>query len=141
MSKSFRIILFIILTIVAAGVSFGLYLYNKPHVNVAKLEPDAKITAHHLFTEFQKDETAANEKYLGKVIEIKGIVGEVIINENGSINIILRDPDSFSGINCAFETPVDDGVKNIVQGDQIIVRGLCSGMLLDVVLNRCILVE
>ena len=60
-------ILFIIIIITAVGW----YMYNKPHEGVADVSTDFQIAAADLYDDFQKDENAANKKYLNKKLSIR----------------------------------------------------------------------
>jgi len=61
--------------LVLAGL--GLYYYDKPHANAGSKTTDIDISAVDLFNQYQKDESAANKKFLDKIIEVKGTITDI----------------------------------------------------------------
>lgn len=118
--------------IVAAGV--GYYMYNKPKDAMETMEAYSVLKATDLVQKFSDDEAAAEVEFLDKTIEVSGIVKEK--NDSG---IILEGVDDMTGVLCEFENPADLSAINVKQN--ITVKGICTGKLLDVVLSRCIVAE
>ena len=125
--------------VICAAIGWFIYnMYNEPHKGVADVKPDIQTTAADLYNDFQRDETAANKKYLNKVIEVTGNVSEVQ-NVNGSQIILLSSTGDMGGISCQL-TNDENSKRNIVKKSTIItVKGKCSGYLMDVNLVDCVL--
>ena len=70
-----RIILFLLVGLVLAG-GIALYVYNKPHRDVASEKPAHTLTANELFDAYEADETAANEIYLDNTVQVTGTAAE-----------------------------------------------------------------
>jgi len=115
----------------AAGVY---YVYNKPHRDVAG-EKTIPVTATDLFNAFHQNEAAANAAYLDKAIEVTGEVAEVKVNQEGKTVIVLKSQDPFYGVLCTLK----DKTNTSHPGQQVKIKGLCSGFNADVVLRDCIL--
>ena len=63
-----------------------------------------------------------------------------IATEGEIVSLTLKSPDEISGVICSFDkTALPEKLPEI--GDTIKIKGMCSGYLLDVVLNKCSLVE
>jgi len=141
-SKHFRIFAIIILVAIVTGVSWGFYQFMRKPADLKNVKAEYVLNSGELYSAFEKDEAAATAKYSGHIIEITGNVAQV---EYGSIdstlNITLRPDDEFSGVICTFSGKDDKNIIKNAIGEQITVRGECSGMLLDVLLNNCVLVE
>lgn len=131
-------ILLSLLILAVAGGSFGYYLFNKPHQSIADQDPDYKMESALLISNYEKDETAANQQYLGKVIEVIGTVSEKTIDAKGKINVTLAGPD-LAGIGCVFENTKGNQLASISEGQKIKIKGICTGVLMDVVLVDCVL--
>lgn len=116
----------------------GWYLYNKPHTGISNIDAEMKTAAADLFNEFQRDEAAANKKYLNKVIEVTGNIAD-IQNVNGSQIIFLSSNDAMGGVSCRLNNA--DNKKNAIPGKSatVIIKGRCSGYTMDVNLVDCIL--
>lgn len=129
----------IILGIVILGViglSYGAYMYFKPNANMSDLKSDVTFTSQDLFTAFETDETAANTQYLDKVIEITGTIKDISTNEEGVISITLEAGNELSGVICELQKDTEHRTFKI--GETVVFKGMCTGMLMDVVLVRCV---
>ncbi len=126
--------------IIAGGVVFLtvafaiFFVYNKPHRSTDKV--DESVDAGALLMAFDESEEEANQRFLDKVIEVKGKVKEVIEQENSYI-LMLGEEGSFNGISCTLDQEQDSVAFGLKAGDEVVVRGICTGFLLDVVLVNC----
>ncbi|MBC7885710.1 MAG: hypothetical protein H7X99_09560 [Saprospiraceae bacterium] len=123
-----------ILILIALGIFAGYYMYNKPHAETQGAKADITINPADLLAAFELDETKANAMYLDKIIEVKGKVKSINEVEQGG-SISLDTGNEISSVICEFEHAASiDGVK---VGDEVIIKGFCSGKLMDVILVRC----
>lgn len=118
-----------------AGVAAFYYVMNKPHRSVMD-EEGVTVTAESLFQSFQENEAAANEKFLNKVLEVGGKVKSAETNTDGRTVIVLETGDSMFGVNCTL-----DSEAIVKEGDAVIIKGICTGYLADVVINQAILIK
>ena len=91
-----------------------------------------------LVEEFNTDETTANRLYNDKVVSVKGTVLK-IENNGDTRNIVLGDATSPEGVICEFQAEHKNEADEVRPGQQISVKGICTGMLFDVILVRCVL--
>ena len=75
-SRKIRISL-ISLVLVIAGFIFGLYQFNRHSPDLSKSRPDFSLTSQELYSVFEQDEEAANQKFVGKIVEVTGMVAQV----------------------------------------------------------------
>ena len=122
------------------GLAIGLYVYNKPHKNIEKSAADFKIEANQLLTEFEANESEANKKYLDKLIEVTGTVREMSSDEEG-ISVILESENPLSGVICQLDNLTTHKKTSFQTGEKVTFKGLCTGMLMDVILVRCVQVN
>lgn len=134
-------ILLIIGILILAGGIFGFYLYNKPVADTSDIDASFSLSADELFRQFETNESEANSKYLGKIIEVNGTVREFSIGDSGELNMILASESEMFGINCGLSKGQDAAYKNYKVGDPIKIKGECSGISMDVVLTRCVIVK
>jgi tRNA_anti-like len=127
-------ILIIGLASVCALAIAGYNLYNKSH-RFVKDEEAIAITAVALFSAFETNEENANKLYLDKVIEVSGVVSEIITNQSGKQVIILSTNNPMLGINCTME----NSIEPIQIGSTVSITGICTGYLSDVILTRGII--
>ena len=127
----------------AVGISVATYLYFKPHKNYATMKPDYILDARTLVDEYNESEAKANEKYLGKVVQVRGLIKEYSGNPNGSFSIYLND--SFFGVTCTFDSAYaayhQELFNQLTLEQQIDIKGRCDGILTDVRLSKCSFVD
>lgn len=130
--KKIKTIIFLIVIFGMMGSAYAwFFVWNKPKQNVkdAKAIP---VMASSLFAEYQTNEKTANRKYIDKVIEVTGEVNNVAKNTEGKTVVLLKTGDLMFGVNCTLEE--DAKISN---GEQVSLKGICTGYLTDVVLIRC----
>lgn len=132
-----KLIIGIAIAVLIGGV-YGYMQYNKPHLDIGKATVDYNLDAKDLLEDFQNDEAAAGEKYLDKVLLVNGEVKEISVQDEKT-SIMLKTGDPLSSILCELEEPGD--LEKISPGQQIKIKGVCSGMLMDVVLVRSIVIN
>jgi len=111
-------------------------LYPKPHESAAGETAAVTIDADSLYHQYQADEHAADLKYMGKVIAVSGKLIEIQHSGNAEIWIVSTQADG-GGINCQ----MFPGAKPEVTpkpGDQVTLKGRCTGFLMDVNLADCV---
>ena len=124
------------------GVAAGYYLYNKKPADVRRLQPDLSVTANSLIVAFNSDEVAANLKYLDKVIAVKGIIADIKIDSStGQASVILDSGDPLSAVTCSFYNDEIGAVQKLSMGTEVVIKGKCTGKLMDVVLNNCSIIQ
>ena len=111
----------------------ALYMFNLKHTDMAKAKPDFVITATALQKEFEDNETTASAKYINKILEVTGTIASVTPAESNNLNISLKTGNDISSVICTF--PAIGDPSKFKTGDEITLRGECSGFLMD--LLRC----
>lgn len=125
-----------VLLLLLAAAGWAWHLYNKPHLSAAGETADVTINADTLYHQYQADEHAADQKYMGKVLSVSGRLTEIQHSGNSEIWILSTQPGG-GGINCQLfaGTKVDPEPK---PGDAVTVKGRCTGFLMDVNLADCV---
>lgn len=127
-----------ILLLGVIGIGAAYYMYNKPHKNMEKAKADYSIEASNLLTAFEEDESAANTKYLDKTLEISGTVKETRTDEEGMVSVTLETGNELSGVICQLDNLTTHKKTDFQAGEKVIFKGLCTGMLMDVIIVRCV---
>ena len=130
---------FVLIALLIGG-GIGYYMWNKPHENIGT--PNFKTTATELAAEFEKDETESNNKYIGKdgktiVIEVSGKITDVK-NDTSGITIALETGDPINGVSCVLDRFTKQPRTDYAVGETVKLKGLCTGKLSDVVIDRCV---
>jgi len=133
----------IALILVISAVTFSLYMYYKPSKDMLKAKPDIVTSAKEFITDYSLDETSGNNKYVGKIIEVKGEIFSIQSNEKGIGTIFLED--DFFGISCTMDSlyflSVKDMLDSTKEGSLISIKGRCNGILTNIQMSSCVIVE
>jgi len=135
MSKRIRFILVFLIVALIAAVAAWKYTFKKSESNVASHKTEVTIDAPELLQAFEINEDSANMKYLDKVILVSGTVGSISKDSLG-YTVYLKEEDAISGIVCSFDNASFDSAL-VKPGSQINVKGICTGYLMDVIMNKC----
>jgi tRNA_anti-like len=123
--------------VVAAGTAFyGWKEYHRGHMSTAQIKPTAVREASQLVKEFEANETNANLQYTDKVVSVTGRVVKMEVNDT-THNLLLAGESAMAGVLCQFETSRNHPLTKIKTGDLVKVKGVCTGILMDVILTRC----
>jgi hypothetical protein len=141
MNHLIRNLLIVAVALGAIGLLIGLYLFNKKDPDLAKVKPDYVIDVSSLVGEFSQDENSATTKYVDKVLEVTGSVLSIEPTSDSTMNITLSAENQMTGVICSFKNVSDPSSQNIKEGEILKVRGVCSGMLMDILLNNCVIVR
>lgn len=130
-------ILYIFIALGVCGGAIGYTMFNKTLPSTIKQSTDLKIESSSLLDAFENDENEANKKFLDKVMEVSGTVGKIEKME-GKISIYLSTGNELSNIICQLESDIMPKLK---EGDKTIIKGICTGYLMDVVLVRSVIIK
>lgn len=130
-----KIALFFVSFIALSAILAALYMYNLKHTDMSKAKPDFIITASVLQKEFEDNETAASSRYINKILEVTGIIASVKPAGDNVLSISFVTGSDLSSVICTF--PAIPDPSKFSTGDEITLRGECSGFLMDVLLNNC----
>lgn len=139
MKSSVKIALFVVFFVALGGILIALYMYNMQHKDLQKIKPDFVITAADLQKAFEDNDTLATSKYVNKIMEITGIIESVNIGKDNILSVIIKTGSDFSSVICTF--PLTADTTKFIVGDQVTIKGECSGFLMDVLLNNCVLIN
>ena len=134
-----KIALFFVSFIALSAILAVLYMYNLKHTDMAKARPDFVITASLLQKAFEDNETEASTRYINKILEVTGTIASVKPAGNSVLSISFVTESDHSSVICTFPAVAD--ISEFRAGDKIKLRGECSGFLMDVLLNNCVIIR
>jgi len=108
------------------------------HKDLSKIDPDFVLSTQELLDAYEENEDAANNQFLGKVIQWEGVIKDIAVSEEGT-TLYFGIEDYIGGIAAEMDSSKLTDEPNV--GDRVVVRGICSGKLIDVVVSRCILIK
>ncbi len=130
-----RIALIIFLFLIIAAL-VGSYLFMRKPTDTRYEKPVYELSAVALMKDFTLDEAAATQKYSDKILLITGKISEINLASN---TIFLDAADPMATITCSFYDAESSNIQTLKKGDLIQIKGKCTGKLIDVVVNNCVL--
>ncbi len=132
------ILIVAILAIIGVAV-FAYFQYQKKLPSVSDLPTDYSVTANELFDAFENDEAAATEMYGNKVLEITGTIDLIEAMDSTKSITLLADNAMIGGVNCQMN--LDQDLSVVSEGQEVTIKGICQGYLMNVVVNQSIIVS
>lgn len=129
------------LLVILTALFVFIKVYNKPHTDVKASASDYTVTVENIASDFSQNEEEANRKYLDKIIQVEGVVKHVDIF-NGYSTVTLTDSkDITKTVVC--NMAVSENMKTVAlqEGQKIIVKGICTGYLMDVMLVKTVIIN
>ena len=126
-----------LLCIMLLAAGYGYCFYNRHHMDVSEKNIDFNLTAQQAFDEFNLNENSSNKKYLNKVLKITGQVNSIEITNNNEI--IQLNANELGGVSCLFSKKNISLLSGLKKGNTVVVKGLCTGFLMDVNLVDCVM--
>lgn len=139
MSGKYRILISAASLAIIIAILVYLWTFRKTELSVNSKKADLEISAGELLQHFENDEVSANETFVDKIIIVNGPV-DAVSEDSLTITVYLKEEDALSGVLCSFDKSVMSA-DELNKGDVVRIKGICSGYLLDVILNRCSLEE
>ena len=135
-----NIVLYVIVAALLIMTAIFVMMYNKPHRSVKGVEAAFDLSVSELTEAFTNDESKADSMYTGKVIQVSGPLRKMIANDSTLI-LMMGDDKGPMGVSCYLEKSQIPKAENLAPGESITVKGICNGMLMDVILDNAILVK
>lgn len=137
MNKRGKIVFFILISVLVFASLAVWWVYNKPHRNVAN-EKGIAIHVDSLVNFYLANEAEANKKYLDKAIQVTGIPENIALNQDSMITVTFKSNNINSAVYCTLKKTEK---PQFVIGAPVTVKGICTGILSDVVLVDAIIVK
>jgi hypothetical protein len=125
--------------IIAIAAIYGYKEFNRKPADVSSLKTQVVITADSIIAAYERDEVKANEKFLGKTILINGVVSEMNNEHDTLLNVIIGN-NGLHNVSCLLDNIQLENYKKYSVGRPVFIKGICTGFLADVELNRCVIV-
>lgn len=128
------LILFVLLLI-------GIFVFfNLPKSNINNVDAVGSYKASTIYEHYEKNEADANKTYFGKVIEVSGKVFEVTEDEKGAKVVIISSTGK-PEVLVTLQENQKSKLKGYKINDPITVKAQCNGMLMEVTMNKGVIVD
>lgn len=131
----------ILLVILIGGFILSIkYVFNSDKINLKSYKADYTLNCEVLLSDFVDNEKDANTKYLNKVVQVKGAIGEIVQSSENKYVVVLKSKSDIFGINCMI-TDKNFKIDDYKVGEVVSIKGIVNGFLDDVILSDCILIK
>jgi polyisoprenoid-binding protein YceI len=133
-----KLIIIGVLLLITALVGFLVIqmMYKKAERNVAT-EQAIIINPIDFATLYKNAEDSANKLYLNKTLQLSGVIAAISNEQPNQTDVTLKINDSLPLINCT----IDGLYKNSNAGDTITIKGINTGILTNINLINCIVID
>lgn len=135
-----------VFVVIALGIMIFLvfkYTFREGPEDLSKAKVEYVISANELYKAFRENENDATERYGGEVLKVNGELLSVKADEWGQYILTFVDP--LFGVSATIDSLVSSRqfvkIKKLKTGSKVIFIGRCDGMLMDVKLSKCFLLE
>ena len=141
MNKFLKFFLYAIIGLLLIGAIAWFAFLNVPKASSQGKTADFTLPATELYQAFETAEEASNAKYISKIIDVTGTIEDITTDEQGAPVVLLAGGGDFGGVLCTLEKSQAEKIKAKDFGDAITNKGVCTGMLMEVVVNKGVIVE
>ena len=138
----------LILLTIGFGTWQGFKEYYRTNEDLSNVKADIKIDAAGFLHDYEINDSLANKKYSGKIIETNGAVKEIKKDEAGYYTVVLGETASMSSVRCSMDSVHQQDATQLAIGSSAMMRGICTGynkdemgLGSDIILNRCVVVK
>lgn len=118
---------------------FFLYRYvNSGIADTNTVQTEESFTTNELLAKFQHKQQKL-ESFIEKAIEIEGKIKDITF-QDGKYSLILKGDSDASYILCEMQSDQHAAVKKLEAGQNIKLKGILKGFLLDVILLHCVII-
>lgn len=135
--------IYVLLMLVAFSAIFCfafIYFNKSSSTDTANEQTEMRTTSENLIASFIKNEHAANNKFVERILEVDGVIKDITF-ENGCYSIILQVQDNTTYIICEMKTDQNKKIESLKKNNEITIKGICKGFLMDVILLDCIFAD
>ncbi|MBL6964698.1 MAG: hypothetical protein ISR55_12820 [Bacteroidetes bacterium] len=144
MNKWIKIILALFLIGVIAALLVYKFVYNKPHPDYETEAAVYSLEVEDLYHEYKNNKKSSDEKYLGQIIELSGVISTLEENNGLHVVVFVFEEGMFGaeGIRCTFLENQKDATSLLKIDDEIKLKGYCTGYNdTDIILEKCSFVK
>lgn len=139
--KAIRKYGWLILLVIAGVFVYAYREYTRKPADLNDVKAEAIVQAATLVELYEKDEAQANKLYLGKAIDVTGTISDITNQKDTAVNVLLGGKYDMHRVSCLFGVSQLEKIKGAKAGESISLRGICTGYLMDVELNRCVIIK
>ncbi len=137
MKKRFKLILTaLVIVLLAIAVVWYLNFFLPTQKTDMHKQTGIPVSSEMLVDDFKNNETTATAKFADKIVDVTGVVLDV--KTDSLTSITLSSSDIMTNVYCTLNNSITNIPSN---GTIITIRGVCVGVLNDVLIKNAIIIE
>ncbi|MBB3057173.1 OB-fold protein [Mucilaginibacter gotjawali] len=137
MKKKIILIALAVILVGGFGVWYYVFPYSESHHRDVVNEDAINVTSVQIVKDYQTNEKAANARYLNKAVQVTGTILAKKADQAGNTTVTLKSGDAFANVFCTLKPGITLGSAD----STVVIKGICSGFLSDVVLSGGIIIK
>lgn len=139
-SNGKRHVLSIIVLFVFGFLAVGSIDTEEETKKVQSQTPSYRLSADKLYSEYDANEVAADNKYKGKVVVVSGTIRDIGKDIIDQAYIVIGGDGFLDGVHCVFTEDQHSSFDRLSKGQNVTVKGEVSGKIMgSVLMNKCTL--
>jgi len=105
--------------------------------------PDMELTVEEILKAYEEDDIAANEKFVDKILRVRGMVSMIDIKDKLDIHyirIIGGAGDPWQSLQCMFDKKHSSALGELEKGQTVTAQGRYNGSVIAIRMVDCVLV-
>jgi lipopolysaccharide biosynthesis protein len=116
-----------------------LYVYvNRGIADTTKIQAEEAFTTNELLAKFENKQEKLSS-FIEKAIEVEGAIKEITF-QDGKYSLILKGDSEITYILCEMQSNQNALVQKLQAGQEVKLKGILKGFLMDVILLHCVLI-
>ncbi len=112
---------------IAAASYVYVFVYNKAHPDYAALDTEHSLSAGECFEAFRNNETEANQRFVGKMIQLTGTLDQIENFDNHVIFYFVLSEGMFGNEGIRVSMLPDEQLSSFTAGQNVTLKGYCTG--------------
>ena len=105
--------------------------------DISDSAPTVTVTASTLFSDYDSNEVAADDKYKGKILNVSGTIDDIGKDITDTMYVTLKTANPILNVQCFFADDHKSQVANASKGQQVTIKGKCDGKFGNVLIRGC----
>lgn len=140
MKKTAKFLLATVLVFVLVFSALYFYVAKENTIDITAAHTEIQISSEKLISSFLDNENIANSEYIEKTIEIEGVIKDITLINN-RYTVLLQGETDFSCVICDMQPNQYNNIKKLELGQDIVLKGICKGFLMDAIFLNCIILN
>jgi hypothetical protein len=105
--------------------------------DISLVDAAYEVTAQQLYSAYEANEVGADLKYKDKVLIVTGVIDDIGTDIANDLYVMLKTGEYHAYVKCSFGAAYKETVARLRKGQELRLKGKCSGKMMIVLLRGC----